>query len=160
MNKLLQDPLRNLKLENLYMSRDIPHLLGGNMDFELLNFSLLAVLCWRALSNGKSRNVNIGGLSNLLDILKAENTPINIWGRKAKPLFSEELLPDLQWQKLQKNAKREKLCTNIQPLEVSTKPISFMLMPKEVSDVQDAGKPSEPVTKGLHIDSNLGRNSH
>ena len=44
--------MTDLKLETFYKLREIPYPLStqsGNMDSELLNFQLLAVLYWRAL---------------------------------------------------------------------------------------------------------------
>ena len=51
MNKTFQYLQTNLKLETLYMLKDIPHpywTQSGNADFELLNFQLLTVLYWTA----------------------------------------------------------------------------------------------------------------
>ena len=51
-DKPLQDHPTNLKLETLYMLKDIPHPGGtqnGNMNCELLNFLFPTVLYWRPL---------------------------------------------------------------------------------------------------------------
>ena len=51
-------------------------------------------------------------------------------------------------------------CTTVQPSEVSTKSDFCKLLPAKGFDVQDIGKPSEPGSAGLHIDCQVGRNSH
>ena len=47
-------------------------------------------------------------LTNPLDIIEAENISINNWVRKATLLFTEESLPDLQWQNESKHRLQRK----------------------------------------------------
>ena len=63
--------------------------------FHIIKLSTSFSAVMESTQNGKSRNVNIGDIHLVysLDILDSENNPINTWGRKAKLLFSNELLP-------------------------------------------------------------------
>ena len=90
---------------------------------------------------------------NLLDILKLKILPSTIDRKKEKRLFIDEFLTNLQWQELQQNKKKEKLCTTVQPAEAGTNPRSCKPLPRKIPYVWDAGKPSEPVATCLHIDS-------
>ena len=51
--------------------------------------------------NRKTRIVNIGDmqLAYPMTVIEMEDMPPNSWGRKAKLLFNEESLLDLNWQK-------------------------------------------------------------
>ena len=52
-------------------------------------------------------------LANVVNILEAENIPINSWGGKAKFLFTDESLSDLNCHELQQS--KNKLGTTVQP---------------------------------------------
>ena len=103
--------------------------------------------------NGKSSNVNIEDLhlANPQDILETEDISINNWERKGKLSFRDESLPVLQWQMLQPK-RTNKSCRTVQPSRVCIKSDSCKLLPRKVYDEQDAGKHSEPVATGSHID--------
>ena len=77
----------------------------------------------KTILNYKSRKVNIPKIcqANPLDILDADNIPMNNWERKERLLFTDESLPDLQWQKLQPQS-MNKMCTTVQQSEVDAKP--------------------------------------
>ena len=78
--------------------------------------------------NGKFRNANIGELhlTNTVDILETDNLCSNSWGRRTNLLFTENSLPNLQWQ--DEHQCSEKLCTP-QSAEVGVEPRSSRKLP-------------------------------
>ena len=70
--------------------------------------------------------------------------------------LQKESLQDLQHQKL--HWSKQRLHTIVQPARTDAKPSSYMSLPRKIPDVQDVGKPSEPVATELHIDSQVCRN--
>ena len=78
---------------------------------------------------------------------------------KSKTFICRRIIVRFTVQKLQWRAHKEKMCITVQPAEVSTKSSSCKMLPRKVLDIEDAGKPSEPVATGLHIDNQVGRNS-
>ena len=64
----------------------------------------------------------------------------------------------MQWQEVQQC--NGKPCTNVQPVKAKTKSTSCKTLPRKVPDIQDFDKPSELVATGLHIEAQVGRDSH
>ena len=92
MKRKLQNHWTNLKLEILYMSKDIPHpleTLKWDYRFQTIRFSMPHTAVLGSTLNGKSRNVNIGIyiLETPFDILETDNISVKVWGGRAK-LFS------------------------------------------------------------------------
>ena len=77
-------------------------------------------------------------LADPMTVIKVEDIPVNRWARKAKFLFNEESLPDLNWQKHYYNRKQLTNTYNCEPAKDGAKLCSNKSPLENPIDVQDA----------------------